>query len=88
MSLEASDSQTFPFMDLETPCALELFMLDRDYFAVLCVEDGVHSLKIFRLDASGDALGIKVTASTNQRTYFALVDKIDLQAVEGRVTGL
>ena len=75
-------------MDLETQCALELFVLDRDYFAVLCVEDGVHFLKIFRLDASGDALGITAATSTNPRTYFALVDKIDLQAVEGRVTGL
>ena len=40
-------------MDLETPCPLELFVLSQDYFAVLCVEDGVHILKVFQLNASG-----------------------------------
>lgn len=53
VSLESNDSQTFPFMDLNTPCALELFVLSRDYFAVLCVEDGVHLMKVFKLNATG-----------------------------------
>ena len=85
-------------MDLETPCPLELFVLSRDYFTVLCIEDGAHILKVFKLNATGAVAfsqlrsslspSPKNVATSQQRTYFILIDKINLQGIEGHVTAL
>ena len=85
-------------MDLETPCPLELFVLSRDYFTVLCVEDGIHILKVFKLNATGAVASAQLRSSlspspknvavSQQRTYFILIDKINLQSIEGHVTAL
>ena len=87
----------YPFIDLHTPCPLELFVLSCEYFAVLCIEDGAHILKIFKLNISGvvdpcrlrsslsPAPKTKDNTAVQQRTYFILIDKIFLQNIESRI---